>query len=85
MDKIKNGIIIKKEINCDTTTFDEKTLLSFSYMGNSTIKIDGTGICAVRCEGNFKNKAIWLNNAYDWNIIKDDTGSLCLVPTKKIR
>lgn len=34
----------------------------------------------VRDGGLLKGKSFWLNAAYDWVIVKDDDGCLCLVP-----
>jgi hypothetical protein len=38
----------------------------------------------IRTGGKYKNKSIYLNIQYDWEIVTDDEGSKCLVPTKKI-
>jgi hypothetical protein len=39
-------------------------------------------IC-VRAGGEFRNIAFILNDDYNWDLVKDDDGYLCLVPTRK--
>jgi len=39
-------------------------------------------IC-IRTEGIYKNKAFYLNDLYNWEIVKDDCDYLVLLPTKK--
>ena len=36
-----------------------------------------------RCSGPLVGKAFYLNDAYDWQVGRDDVGILCLVPIKK--
>lgn len=33
--------------------------------------------------GNFEDKAFYLPSFFDWIIVKDDKGGLCLVPVRK--
>jgi len=37
-----------------------------------------------RLLGSLKNKSFYLCPEYNWELVKDDTGVLCLLPTKKI-
>ena len=37
----------------------------------------------LRGQGGFRNKAIWLNDNYDYVLGKDDQGETILVPLKK--
>jgi hypothetical protein len=41
------------------------------------------GLIAVRLEYEYANKSFWLSPMFNWEIKKDDTGNLCLIPTKK--
>lgn len=37
----------------------------------------------IRGSGEFKDKGFYLDNDYNWEIVKDKEGMMCLVPTKK--
>ena len=37
----------------------------------------------IRSSGNLRNKAFYLHSFLDWVIIRDNKGSLCLVPVKE--
>jgi hypothetical protein len=37
----------------------------------------------VRFEHEYKDKAFYLNENYNWELKKDSVGLLCLIPTKK--
>ncbi len=63
--------------------FDDKT-------EPSTVQIPASSLCAVtdrhvtiRTEGEFKGNAFFLSSGYDWVIVRDHLGSLCLVPMKQ--
>lgn len=38
----------------------------------------------VRHDGEYKFKAFYLDNPYNWEIIIDSEGATCLIPTKKL-
>lgn len=44
---------------------------------------DAAKLIAVRGRGEFKYKAFYLNDSYNWQLIKDATGEWTLIPTKK--
>lgn len=37
----------------------------------------------IRISDKFKNKGYYLSDSYNWEIITDDNGVLCLIPTKR--
>ena len=38
----------------------------------------------IRGSVEYKDKAFYLDNIYNWELIKDTNGQLCLLPTKKV-
>ena len=40
-------------------------------------------LITMRVGGSLKNKAFYLNSRFNWELKKDLSGTLCLVPTKK--
>ena len=49
----------------------------------NSIWLDGESIIEVRNRGEYKDKSLWLNDIFNWEIKKDSKGKLCLIPTKK--
>lgn len=43
----------------------------------------GSGFMLVRNEFEYKGKAFYLSNDYDWDLRFDSSHTLCLIPTKK--
>jgi hypothetical protein len=41
------------------------------------------GMIEVRSDFEYKDKAFWLNRAYNWELKSDNEGALCLIPTPK--
>lgn len=58
------------------STFDNLEL--FKPNGNSKYSL-----LAIRSFSEYKNKAFYLNSNFNWEIKEDNSGSLCLIPTKK--
>ena len=54
------------------------------FTNGSSVKAGffGSTFLQIRSGGKYKNKAFYLYSAYNWEIIKDDSSLLCLVPTK---
>ncbi len=48
----------------------------------NSIWLDGESIIEVRNRGEYKDKSLWLNDIFNWEIKKDSKGLLCLIPTK---
>jgi hypothetical protein len=65
-----------KDIDLSTGKVDGKTLFDVND------DITNALIC-VRDYGDYKYKAFILNTDYNWEIVKDRSGSPCLVPTRK--
>jgi hypothetical protein len=65
-----------KDIDLSTGKVDGKTLFDNNGRPN-----DGL-ICLRNC-GDYKNKAFLLNDDYNWELVKDNDGYLCLIPTRK--
>jgi hypothetical protein len=42
-----------------------------------------TSLISVRSESNLRDKSFYLNNLYDWKLVEDVSGVVCLVPTRK--
>jgi len=51
-------------------------------LSNTTIYSPQVGI-AIRCSGEYAKKSFWLNDSWNWIIVKDSEDKLCLIPTKK--
>ena len=64
------------EIDLSTGGVDGKDL--FSNNGNLTY-----ALMCVRTVGKYANKAFVLNGEYNWELVKDNSNYLCLVPTRK--
>ena len=64
------------EIDLSTGGVDGKDLLSNN--GNLTY-----ALMCVRTVGKYANKAFVLNGEYNWELVKDNSNYLCLVPTRK--
>ena len=75
---VLEGIFGKQtaEIDLSTGKVDGKTLFDVND------DITNALIC-VRDYGDYKYKAFILNTDYNWEIVKDRSGSPCLVPTRK--
>jgi hypothetical protein len=79
--------VIKKEVG-EVVEFAPDKLLSV------TPSTGGTGSCAdiagesfhisIRSAGEFAGKGFYLSDDYNWFIVKDSSGYLVLVPTKKV-
>jgi hypothetical protein len=46
-------------------------------------KLHNPQIIEVRVNGEHQYRAFWLNKKYNWELVNDEEGELCLVPTKK--
>jgi hypothetical protein len=44
---------------------------------------DYNTLIAVRCGGEYSDKAFFLNSKFNWEIAKDREGLMCLIPTRK--
>ena len=75
---VLEGIFGKQtaEIDLSTGKVDGKTL--FDNNGNPY-----AALMCVRMSGKYENIAFVLNGDYNWDLVKDDNGQLCLVPTRK--
>lgn len=73
--KIKRAIIISKDTDktLETTEIDRARLINLLYRVRPKI----------RGNGNLKGKSFYLSKSYNWIIVQDDTGAMCLVPLKK--
>jgi len=65
-----------KDIDLSTGKVDGKILFDNNRNLNN-------GLICVRAGSNYENKAFILSNDYSWDLVKDNDGFLCLVPTKK--
>jgi hypothetical protein len=65
-----------KDIDLSTGTVDGKILFDNNRDLNN-------GLICVRAGGEFKNNAFILNSDYNWDLVKEPVGYMCLVPTRK--
>ncbi len=69
------------------TVVDEKqgdcVEIQKSELRSGRVRIDDLNLIDVREVGIFAGKSFFLTNQYDWIIVRDDKGILCLVPLKK--
>ena len=68
------GTIKKASLNENSIEFTENQLFNLKEKSLST---------AIRNCHNFEDKAFFLSSYYNWIIIRDNSGSICLVPFKK--
>ena len=68
------GIIKKENFNTDSIEFNENQLIDVKNKDPEVVPRTGYS---------FKGKSFYLSTSYDWIIVRDDGGSLCLVPFKK--
>lgn len=63
------------------TGFDEGN----GHFNTQNLKIDGIGggVIAVRTDGDYKRKAFYLSNIFNWSIVVDNKNMQVLVPTKR--
>jgi hypothetical protein len=71
--------ILKKMSKDVVINFDTK-VDNCELFGNGR---DNMSLIEPRCFGNFANKSFYLRPTYDWSIVKDDQGAMCLVPKRK--
>lgn len=64
---------------------DTEKLASITENSNGRIKVDGKAVDVIepRHFDEFAGKAVWLADTYDWKIVKDSCGELCLLAIKK--
>lgn len=55
----------------------------FSMESSLEAGFDDDEFFAIRGGGIYKNKAFYLSDDCDWELRRDDWGSLCLVPTRR--
>lgn len=53
------------------------------YVNAETAQGDDFVLLCVRSNGRFADKSFYLSGCCNWDIIKDEQDSLCLIPTKK--
>lgn len=61
----------------------EDRLLDLSDAVSRTIVSNYRTLLRVRSSGEYKDKSFFLNDNFNWKIIKDSLGSYCLIPTRK--
>lgn len=73
------GILIESSKNEAVCEIQSNKLLSESQIRT----LFGSTDMTVRGDGVFKGAAFYLGHSYDWYLVKDSRGEVCLVPTKK--
>lgn len=64
----------------DLSTNDNKV---FNYMRSKSAGFDNNEFMQVRFSGKYRGKAFYLQGAYKWELVYDEFGCLCLLPTKR--
>lgn len=81
LEKLFPGVFEEnKYFNLKHLAIEKSTLFSKEKAEKSGLIPD---FMQIRGSGEYKNKAFFLDNCYNWEIIKDSGGTLCLIPTKK--
>lgn len=79
----KENILLAHKNGCEAVRKTLETLYPDLFEGvevpNAAIK----GFLLTSLDGDYKGKGFYLNDSYDWEIVKDCNGELILVPTKK--
>ena len=75
---VLEGIFGKQIEDIDLSKGNIAGLELFLKDGNSS-----SAMICIRTRDEYKNKAFFLNNRYNWDIITDSDGQLCLVPTRE--
>ena len=68
------GVIKEQNFGKGTVEFNESQLIN---LHGREIKPE------IRSYGSFKGKAFYLHSFFDWIIVRDNNGNLCLVPLRK--
>jgi hypothetical protein len=75
---VLESIFGKQSKNIDLSTWMRKGNI---FVNNST-SFHNALMC-IRAGGEFKNNAFILNSDYNWDLVKEPDGYMCLVPTRK--
>lgn len=74
----------------ETKYFDLSKLVAdgdglFIFTNNSSLEagFDNYMFMSIRAGCEYENKAFYLNNKYNWELTRDSSNILCLIPTKK--
>jgi len=79
-------IIIEKESNKDAIRVEEHKLKTLASEKGYNLLLDYTSPnIAIRSRGQLKDRALFLDGAYDWIIVEDDEGLICLIAITKDR
>ncbi len=87
MDYPKVKVIYKPIEKSDLIEIPEEKLVSVICAGNKYFVNNKTLHFEIRETGELKHKSIYIDNSYgsvyDWKLVVDGEGALCLVPLKK--
>ncbi len=81
-----SGVVLdKKAAVKNVIEFDEDRLVTLHSCDGGMETSNGAVIAQIRDKSvsNFGDVSIWLDDDYDWVIVKDCCHQLCLVPSKK--
>lgn len=94
--EITKDRVLEAASKCPTAKETLKVLFPEFFMEDKSVQIsklpnkynyfeslDNTWILAIRNSREFENKAFWLCDKFNWNIVEDSEGEYCLIPTKK--
>ena len=74
-----------KYFNLDELMLFENKYITRIVSNDKAIKagFDSANFICVRNSGTYENRAFYLDDNYNWQILKDEWDCLCLVPTRK--
>lgn len=79
----KAQLIKPKPAAAELVPIDTARLLSEAGIREA---LEDSSVIAPRRLGNLEDRAIYLNQEkYDWVLVQDNRGELCLVPLKKVK
>ena len=86
--KITKERVLEAAKGCSTTKKALQTLFPEAFEDEKYLVInrktlENSKIINERVVGELRGKSFWLSNEYHWEIIKDNLGEFCLLPTKK--
>jgi hypothetical protein len=62
---------------------EQSNQIDLTELSTIEYKINGRCILAVRSMGDYKDKGFYLDDAFKWEIVKDNYGQTVLIPTRK--
>jgi hypothetical protein len=62
---------------------EQSNSVDLTELNDIKYEINDNDLLAVRVRGEYRDKGFYLNDGYNWEIVKDNYGILVLIPTRK--